>query len=51
LNKIKADFQKNEMIISEQTLTISEILHEKHSLSIFVENLIQVKVDIFLFYS
>jgi hypothetical protein len=44
LNKIKVDLKQNEMVVSEQALTIQAILDERDSLSKKVENLTKEKV-------
>jgi len=44
LNKIKVDLKQNEMVVSEQALTIQAILDERDSLSMKVENLTKEKV-------
>jgi hypothetical protein len=44
LNKIKVDLKQNELVVSEQALTIQAILDERDSLSMKVENLTKEKV-------
>lgn len=46
LNKIKVDLKQNEMVVSEQALTIQAILDERDSLSTKVENLTKEKIEI-----